>query len=663
VEVPSDDNNSQEEGFMLQLKFKYLAILILSGIFLTAFIPQKLNASMSTRPYDPVIVRGEPFLLFNGAPVNEIFVFVFKGGVWTQIPFQIDEKDAGFDFFGAKNGLLNINDEICFMAFDLGESVPDWQWINDAESKIYQRYEVQVVDNSTFPSTEGYAYVYRSSTLVRGAGSYISYVPGDPGFPNDLINAKSYIFGHNKKAIPDTLCVKAAVGGSDQDILDRWKIRYAGKAAGIIPYSNNEDNGLKFDSLKVKSGPIRIIRKTVFQPVFAEAILPVTVDFTAFFYPYSAVIQTGKRVLSASVGMTYLRQSIDFHSRISGSSYFNGNNSSAIINGTPDVVDTSMTNSGSSWFNWYMMSGSHGSVICIADVPNIGTSHKLYYKDDNTLDPTDTGDATENQWGVKYGDCGVQIFGTLAAPIVCDSTDEELKTTFYYLGANKPSATGDTLALRFANPLVNNKKVNNVHVVPKQFVVPVELENFSAVCVNQGVKLTWATATESQNFGFELQRKSDGNIWEKIAFVKGRGTCSSRTDYEYVDSQPAPASYIYRLKQIDLNGQFKYLQSTQITYAVVETFTLEQNFPNPFNPTTEICYQVPATYYGDIKLTIYNLLGQEIRTLVSRAAQSGVQRIVWDGLNNAGEAVQSGVYIYCLEAGRTQFTRKMIKIE
>ncbi len=639
---------------MLQLKSKFLALGILSGIFLTAFIPQKLNAAMVDRPYSPVTVRGEHFTLFRGAPVSEIFVYVYREGAWTQIPFQIDEKDDGPDFFGTKNAALDTSDEISFMAFDLGDSVPDWRWISDAESKIYQRYEIRVVDNSTFPNTTGYAYVYRSSTLVRAAMSYMDYIPGHPGFPDDSINATSYVFGHNDKAIPTFLKIKASAGGSDMDILDRWKIRYAGKAAGIVPYNNNEDNGLQFDSLKVKSGPIRIIRKTIFLPVFAESILPTSVDFTCFFYPYSSIIRTGKRVLSASVGMTYLRQSVDFHSRITGAHYFNCNSSTATIDGTPDAADTTMTYAGTSW---YMMSGTHGTVVCVVDMPDIGTDQKLYYKDDDTLDPNDTGDATENQWGVKYGDCGVQIFGTMADPIVSTEGDEELETTFYYLGADKPAACGDTLAHQFGHQLADA----NVNVAPNQFVVPVELETFTALQVDNAVKLNWTTATESQNYGFEIQRK-DGKTWTKIAFVKGRGTCMKRTAYEYLDNQPQAASGIYRLNQIDMNGEVRHLQSARVTKTVVTTFALNQNFPNPFNPVTEITFDVPEFYDGTVKLLIYNLLGQEIRSFEEKA-QPGTHRVIWDGLNKAGEPAPSGVYIYNLEAGQYRLTKKMVKIE
>ncbi len=89
-------------------------------------------------------------------------------------------------------------------------------------------------------------------------------------------------------------------------------------------------------------------------------------------------------------------------------------------------------------------------------------------------------------------------------------------------------------------------------------------------------------------------------------------------------------------------------------------YTLEQNYPNPFNPTTIINYDVPSI--GNVQLKIYNQLGQEIGTLVNSMQQIGSHQVVWDGIDNQGNVVSSGVYFYQLQAGSFVQTRKMLFI-
>ncbi|OPX32160.1 hypothetical protein B1H10_07855 [candidate division KSB1 bacterium 4484_188] len=88
------------------------------------------------------------------------------------------------------------------------------------------------------------------------------------------------------------------------------------------------------------------------------------------------------------------------------------------------------------------------------------------------------------------------------------------------------------------------------------------------------------------------------------------------------------------------------------------TFRLFDNFPNPFNPTTLIRFQVPGTSH--VQLKIYNSLGQEVRTLVNRNQAAGTQSVVWDGRNNAGNSVASGIYYYRLQAGNFVQVKKMM---
>jgi hypothetical protein len=95
--------------------------------------------------------------------------------------------------------------------------------------------------------------------------------------------------------------------------------------------------------------------------------------------------------------------------------------------------------------------------------------------------------------------------------------------------------------------------------------------------------------------------------------------------------------------------------------ALPTTYDIAQNYPNPFNPTTTIKYQLPQV--SDVKLVIYNVLGQKVRTLVNNRIEAGYHSVVWDGRNELGSAVASGIYIYRFEAGDFQKTMKLMLLK
>ena len=126
-------------------------------------------------------------------------------------------------------------------------------------------------------------------------------------------------------------------------------------------------------------------------------------------------------------------------------------------------------------------------------------------------------------------------------------------------------------------------------------------------------------------------------------------------------------AYNYRLKQIDTDGSFEYSYSIDVYVGMPKTFVLQQNYPNPFNPTTLIEYEIPGNQVNpsenlDTRLTIYNLLGAEVRTLVSDKTAPGFYSVPWNGRDNRGVEVPTGVYIYRLQAGKFTDTKKMLLV-
>jgi flagellar hook assembly protein FlgD len=104
-----------------------------------------------------------------------------------------------------------------------------------------------------------------------------------------------------------------------------------------------------------------------------------------------------------------------------------------------------------------------------------------------------------------------------------------------------------------------------------------------------------------------------------------------------------------------------FLTGIDNTEVLPTTFDVAQNYPNPFNPTTTISYQIPQV--SDVKLVIYNVLGQKVRTLVNDRLEAGYHSVVWDGRNELGQTVSSGVYIYRFEASDFTKTLKLMLLK
>lgn len=188
--------------------------------------------------------------------------------------------------------------------------------------------------------------------------------------------------------------------------------------------------------------------------------------------------------------------------------------------------------------------------------------------------------------------------------------------------------------------------------------VPVELVAFTGYVSNGKVFLNWSTATESNNQGFEIEKQASSkqlavNNWESIGFVPGFGTTTEPKSYSFIDENLNSGKYIYRLKQVDYNGSFEYSDIVEIEVATPSQYSLEQNYPNPFNPATTISYSIKEK--GMITLKVFDILGNEVSTVVNEEQQAGNYKVDFDASEFA-----SGVYFYTLKAGEFISTKKMI---
>ena len=212
-------------------------------------------------------------------------------------------------------------------------------------------------------------------------------------------------------------------------------------------------------------------------------------------------------------------------------------------------------------------------------------------------------------------------------------------SNWYFPFANSISADGLTIT-GTAYPLNGGP---NAYVVKIDNPVPVELTSFTAVCENNKVRLSWITATETNNSGFDIERKDRTSGWIKIGFIPGRGTSTDFNTYEYEDNTITSGAYSYRLKQIDFDGTSAYSKIVEINTNTLSEFTLNQNYPNPFNPATKISFTVPQT--SNVNISVFNVLGEKVVALINDVRSPGKY-----DLNFNGAGLSSGVYIYRMEA-------------
>ncbi len=209
--------------------------------------------------------------------------------------------------------------------------------------------------------------------------------------------------------------------------------------------------------------------------------------------------------------------------------------------------------------------------------------------------------------------------------------------------------------------------------------LPVELSSFKAESKSRdATTLTWVTESEFENLGFILERRTVGSDenglngdWIEIASyltdsgLRGQGSVSYRTEYSYLDkSVKAGTTYDYRLGDVDYNGNVEYHSLMVLSVGVSEIpvgFILYPAYPNPFNPTTTLRYDIPEQSL--VTITIYDVIGRKVRTLVNGQQNPGYQSVIWDATDQYDKQVSAGMYLYQIKAGDFVQTKKMILLK
>lgn len=620
----------------------------------------QLIANDLGRDFEHVVLSGSEFNDFNHAVINELFLFAYNGSnkTWQQIPFQIDEKhdSENYVYPGQQDGGFGFdeNDELVFMLKDAGDE-NNVSWISDQAAQTHRRYEIKVTNPLNEQSA--YAYLYLSNTLEvdPNLNDYIDHFESTTNEKGeDKVVSNFYEIRHEKSSLPGYLSIPRSAGGNGVDLVEELKFRAKAKVK-IGPFPITIDisekqldlDDSRNDFIQVIDGRIRIVRK-----VDAALEVPIIdpIDFVmpaGFFYPYSSIIDIRVPTISDAT-ISDGRMSLNLAETATGMKFTSAKNSPTTvpIDGNNDDAQLDKTLDGvlpdGNWLFFGEGDDAQGTLVTLFPLQtNVGESQSLFYEDKGS--------------GNAYANAGIFIGGNI-------ETEPSFTLTYkgYYLSSSFNRSIGEQIASWEKNPVQTSTNMQDLATVP------VELVAFQATVEDNDVFLGWQTATESNNFGFEVELKQADEKWRKVGFVEGNGTTVQPKSYHFTLEDLQPGKHDFRLKQIDTDGAFEYSHVVSAFIGVPVDFALQQNFPNPFNPTTTIAFQVPEIADGGTAKTtlkIYNILGKEIITLVDDLKLPGSYSVAWNAKDKNGLLVPSGIYLYRLQSGSFAVMKKMILVK
>ena len=363
------------------------------------------SASVKTldRDLEPVIINGTAISAFAGVPVDQLFVYAYTDGVWTQIPAQVDEVTAMGAYTDTEDSLLDANDEVVFMAVDLGDQAPADPHSADGFPIVARWYEIEVTDPLS-PTHKGWAYLVHSATLTPTfTADYVSFNPY-----LHRINGVTYHLGY---ATPRPWMDYLTLGDGIVDILDRAPKSRLCFGLVCLPESLSPD--LQDDL--IKDGPVRLIvrnGRVLAHGAMASWTIPVP----------------------DTLGASSIRFSTDFNASVSGAMFYNAAVPDGVtVDGVPDTVASEPLSP------WWQLSTDAGTLIQVADTTSMGGIQSNYYVDNSEWDWRDTGDH------LHYGDTGVYI---------ADPNQSFTYTFAIYFLPGSQSNLGDVYEAYFMQPLL-----------------------------------------------------------------------------------------------------------------------------------------------------------------------------------------------------------------
>ncbi len=471
-------------------------------ILLLVVIAAATEKLSKARPWEPIVINGWSAREFTGIPVNEIFVFAYDGDrdAWSMIPFQIDERVKLDDPFYENraprhfyvqpntNSFMysitdtlpawDVDDELSFMAADMGDRAPDHSWIDNQEAVTHDRLELKFVDplNS---DCEGYAYLYRSSTLTMPDSVATKYGMSFEPYQH-IVESNMYSVRLQRQqtsaqnGLLSDVAIKAPFG-TGVDFFDIQKLRFQGsinRGSFYLPIgkdgtpAGDEDFLVIYDNedyMSYTANPVVRVVREVRQTVGGQNS---RIDEFSFyvrtkFYPFSGTLEGGASLHSDSlsseldpgedyyVELEYIRQSWDLNANAAGMRYYNRYNSGIVVDGNPDQVDTSVDVPIS---EWNMVSGDQGTFFNYVELEESNwQSVQLYYRDNAAGGVSDDIDAENSDTGdmKSYCDHGLMMHRQTDP----GNINLELGFIAYFLPADKDRVFGATLATWIQHPI------------------------------------------------------------------------------------------------------------------------------------------------------------------------------------------------------------------
>jgi hypothetical protein len=196
--------------------------------------------------------------------------------------------------------------------------------------------------------------------------------------------------------------------------------------------------------------------------------------------------------------------------------------------------------------------------------------------------------------------------------------------------------------------------------------LPIELVSFNAIPIDKQVNLEWITESEVENLGFNIYRTVGDSLllpldslYRKINFeiIRGAGTSSQKHEYCFIDRRiECGMTYWYKLESVNYCGTLNFSDPISAEFKLPNNYSFSQNYPNPLNTNTKICYQLPKP--STVKINIYDISGILVEILVNEQKNAGYYTVNWNARNKS-----SGLYFIRIEAGEFSSVKKCLVIK
>ncbi|MGA2625396.1 MAG: T9SS type A sorting domain-containing protein [Bacteroidota bacterium] len=286
-----------------------------------------------------------------------------------------------------------------------------------------------------------------------------------------------------------------------------------------------------------------------------------------------------------------------------------------------------------------------------------------------TADNTQAGNQTWTLTGTATDGLGVSLFFTWLTTDAGVNVTPSSAVAWYYTGTAWVELGGTTSAGTPNVTTVSGVTLLSSVIIGNPGALPIQLASLTANAISNSVKLEWQTISETNSLGFYVERGSSKTgpfTVVNSVIIAGAGTSLEQHNYSYTDNNVSSGTYYYRLHQVDRNGSGSYSSVITVTVSGVlgvgntkplpTEFALGQNYPDPFNPTTAINYELPKAEY--VRLVVYDMLGREVATLVNGTQDAGYKSVEFNAAN-----LPSGIYTYRLTAGTFVEVKKMLMIK